>query len=340
MKRHVISMLFAAAVAAWLAPAQAQQPVRVPLVQAVVSVGLTVQDMDRSIDFYSNVLSFQKVREVELAGDTYEHVEGLFGLRMRVVTMKLGDESLELTEYLAPKGRPVPVDSRSNDRWFQHVAIIVSDMDRAYRHLREHKVVHASSGPQRIPDWNKGAAGIQAFYFKDPDNHTLEVLSFPPDKGMAKWHATDRLFLGIDHTAIAVADTDASLAFYRDLLGFKVAGQGENYGPEQEHLNNVFGARLRITSLRAEAGPAIELLHYLAPSDGRPYPADERPNDLVHWQTRLAVLDPDAAVKALREARIPFLSPGLVEVPGAELGFHKSALVRDPDGHAMQLVQN
>ena len=51
---------------------------------------------------------------------------------MRVVRMKLGDEFIELTEYLAPRGRAFPIDSRSNDRWFQHVAIIVSDMDKAY----------------------------------------------------------------------------------------------------------------------------------------------------------------------------------------------------------------
>jgi len=73
--------------------------------------------------------------------------------------MKLGDEFIELTEYLAPKGRPIPVDSRSNDRWFQHIAIIVSDMDKAYAQFRQNKVEHASSGPQRLPDWNKNAAG-------------------------------------------------------------------------------------------------------------------------------------------------------------------------------------
>ena len=59
---------------------------------------------------------------------------------------------------------------------------------------------------------------------------------------------------GIDHTAIVVANTEASLKFYRDALGLQIAGTSENYGTEQEHLNNVFGARLRITSLRAGSG--------------------------------------------------------------------------------------
>ena len=136
-----------------------------PLVTSIDSVGITVDDMDRSVDFYSRVLTFSKESDAEVSGDAYEHLYGLFGLRLRVVRMQLGDESLELMQFLAPHGRPDPADSRSNDRWFQHVAIIVSDMSRAYAQLRANHVEHASSGPQRLPDWNPNAGGIEAFYF-------------------------------------------------------------------------------------------------------------------------------------------------------------------------------
>ena len=269
-----------------------------------------------------------------------EHLEGVFGLRMRVVRMRLGDEFIELTEYLAPKGRPIPVDSRSNDRWFQHIAIIVSDMDKAYARLRQNKVEHASSGPQRLPDWNKNAAGISAFYFKDPDEHPVEVLQFPPDKGAEKWHRpTNKLFLGIDHTAIVVWDTDASLKFYRDALGLRVAGESENYGTEQEHLNNVFGARLRITALRGTTGPGIELLEYLAPRDGRPFPGDEHANDIVHRHTILITPDADAAARPLQAIKAAFVSSGVVANPTGQPGFKKALLVRDPDGHAIEIEE-
>jgi catechol 2,3-dioxygenase-like lactoylglutathione lyase family enzyme len=226
------------------------------------------------------------------------------------------------------------VDSRSQDRWFQHVAIIVSDMDRAYVWLRQHKVQHASTGPQRLPDWNPNAGGIKAFYFKDPDGHTLEILQFPSGKGDPKWHrSSERLFLGIDHTAIVSGSTDASLAFYRDVLGMTVAGESENYGTEQEHLNNVFGARLRITALRAASGPGVELLEYVAPTDGRPYPGDAKSNDLLHWQTIIRVTDAPSADSALRAARVGFVSPGLIALGDTAT----AALVRDPDGHAVLL---
>ena len=103
-----------------------------PLVRGVDSIGLTVSDLDRSVEFYSQVLHFRKVSETEVDGESYEHLEGVFGLRMRIARMQLGSESIELAEFLAPRGKPAPPDARSNDRWFQHVAIIVSDMDRAY----------------------------------------------------------------------------------------------------------------------------------------------------------------------------------------------------------------
>ena len=311
-----------------------------PLIDGVDAIGITVSDMDRAVDFYSRVLTFEKVSDVEVAGMDYEQLTGVFGVRMRVVRMKLGDEAIELTEYLAPKGHPIPLDSRSNDRWFQHIAIIVSDIDQAYRILRQNKVEHASTGPQRLPDWNKNAAGISAFYFKDPDGHPVEVLQFPPDKGLAKWHRpTDKVFMGIDHTAVVVWDTAASLHFYRDLLGMHVAGESENYGTEQEHLNNVFGAHLRITALRGAAGPGIELLEYLAPRDGRPFPADERANDVVHRQTLLLSHDAASVARLAMDARVNFVSSGLIANQTGQLGFRKALVVRDPDGHALEIEQ-
>jgi catechol 2,3-dioxygenase-like lactoylglutathione lyase family enzyme len=319
------------------AMAQASQA---PMVEAVVAVGMTVADMERSVAFYSTVLAFEKVSDVEVVGSAYEQLQGVFGLRMRVIRMQLGDEFIELTEFLAPRGRPIPVDSRSHDRWFQHIALVVSDMDRAYQWLRQHKVEHASSGPQRLPDWNPKAGDIQAFYFKDPDGHVLESLEFPPGKGDPKWqHKGDRVFLGVDHTAIVVGDTEASLKFDRDTLGLKVVGESENYGTEQEHLNNVFGARLRITTLRAAQGPGIEFLEYLTPRDGRPMPSDIRANDLVHWQTTLVTRDVPGAAHRLRAEKFALVSPGVVACAEAQLGFAAGLLVRDPDGHAMRLIE-
>ncbi len=335
------SLVAQASVATSIAPASSAAAPSAVSVDAVQVVGMTVSDMDRAVAFYHDVLTFQKISDVEVLGDDFERLTGVFGARARVVRMRLADEVIELTEYLTPRGQPIPVDSRSQDRWFQHIAIIVSDMDRAYARLRKFEVEHASTGPQRLPDWNPNAGGINAFYFKDLDRHTLEILEFPHGKGAAKWHrdSGDTLFLGIDHTAIVSGTTRASVAFYRDALGMRVAGTSENYGTEQEHLNNVFGARLLITALVAPTGPGIELLEYLTPRDGRPYPADARANDLLHWEVTLTTPDASRAEEALRRAGIPFRSPGLVTLADKTLGYGKAFVVRDPDGHVIRLVE-
>lgn len=318
----------------------AQQSSPAARVDRVAEIGMVVSDMDRSVDFYSQVLTFEKISDVEVYGADYEHLEGLFGARMRVVRMRLGEEILELTEFLTPQGRPIPVGSRSNDLWFQHIAIITSDMDRAYKVLREHKVKYASTTPQLLPAYIKNAAGIRAFYFRDPDSHFLEILQFPPDKGDLKWHRpSGRLFLGIDHTAIVVNDTDASVKFYRDTLGMHIAGESENYGIEQEHLNNVFGARLRITSLRAPAGPGIEFLEYVTPRDGRPMPSGSQTDDLWAWQTTVSVPDISAFEHSLYSARSDFVSSGTVTLRDSTLGFARGFLVHDPDGHLIRVTE-
>lgn len=275
----------------------------------VAYIGMTVSDLDRSVRFYTEVLGFTRVSaDAEAFGDEVEARTGVFGARTRTARLALGSEQIELTEYLAPEGRPIPPGSKSNDGWFQHIAIVVSDIDQAYAKLRDHKVRHASTGPQTLPAWNVNAAGISAFYFKDPDGHVLEVIHFPKGKGDPRWQSTPGLFLGIDHTAIVTRDTEASIRFYRDQLGLRVAGGSENSGIEQDHLNNVKGAHLRITTLRAPQGPGVELLEYISPGLGRPMPADTASNDLWHWHTA-------------------------IEMPGVE-----GHLVTDPDRHAVLLV--
>jgi catechol 2,3-dioxygenase-like lactoylglutathione lyase family enzyme len=327
-----------------LAAGLASQPIRSSTSDAVLpvsrvdAIGFTVSDIDRAVAFYTGVLPFTKVSDRELSGRSYELLTGVFGARSRVIRLRLGDEEIELTEFLAPKGRPMPPDVRANDRIFQHVAIVVRNLPRAYALLREHGVEHASTGPQRLPDWNPNAGGIEAFYFRDPDRHFLELIAFPPGKGDARWQQPHGpLFLGIDHTAIVVDDTDRALNLYRDVLGLQVAGSSENHDVEQEHLNNVFGARLRITALRAAHGPGIELLEYLAPRGGRVAPDDLRANDIAHWQTTLVTERLDLLLPLARKHALALVSPGpIANVPAA--GFGTGALVRDVDGHGLRIV--
>jgi len=308
-------------------------------VKAVGAIGITVKDMNRSVEFYGKVLGFKKVSDSERSGAAYENLQGLFGLTIRVVKMQLGDETIELIDHLTAGGRSIPENQRANDLFFQHIAIVVSDMDKAFRQLKKNNVEYVSTAPQTLPVTNTAAAGIKAFYFHDPDNHNLELIYFPKGKGNPKWQtANGKIFLGIDHTAIGVSSTETSLKFYQDLLGIERKGESWNFGTEQEHLNNVEGASLHITGLRANAGPGVEFLQYLKPGPGKEYPADTRADDLWFWQTTLITSDAGQLYDKLKTAGYALLSrePVALEEEGKPAS---EFIVKDPDGHAVLIKE-
>jgi catechol 2,3-dioxygenase-like lactoylglutathione lyase family enzyme len=301
---------------------------------------LTVSNLDQAVAFYEQALGFRKVDERTISDRSHDDLTGVFGARVRSARLQLGSEFIELDEYVAAPGQPVPADGRSNDLWFQHFAVVVSDMDQAWAHVSTFPIRSISSAPQTIPESNAAAAGIRAVKFKDPDGHPVELLWFPAGKGDPRWQQADgRLFLGIDHSAIAVGSTERSTAFWRDLIGLRVAGGSVNTGPTQEQLDNAFGAVVRITGLRPQRqrGPVLEFLQYVTPSGGRTAPGGTRPNDVVATRTVIEVDDVDALAGKLQAGGVSFISPRSVRVPG--MHWSKGLMVRDPDGHAVLLVQ-
>ena len=308
-------------------------------VTKVESIGITVKDMNQSLKFYTQVLGFKKISDNEYKGDGFEKLEGVFGLNVRVARLQLGDEFIELTDYLTTGGRSIPEDAKSNDLFFQHIAIVVSDMDKAFQQVKKYNVEFVSTAPQTLPKSIPAAEGIKAFYFHDPDDHNLELIFFPKGKGQEKWqHSNGKIFLGIDHTAIGVSNTDNSHKFYMDLLGVERKGDSWNKGMEQEHLNNVEGASLHITGYRAAAGPGIELLQYINPGPGKVYPKDSRADDIWHWQTTLIVDNAPALYNILLAEGYIVISKELVhqQINGVHT---RSFIARDPDGHAILIKE-
>ena len=295
--------------------------------------------MDRAVSFYESALGFRKVDHRTVVDRNVDALTGVFGTRVRMATLKLGDEFIMLEQYVAPAGQPMPTDGRSNDLWFQHFAVVVSDMDRAFAHVSRFGAQAISSAPQTIPQSNTAAAGIKAYKFRSPDGHPLELLYFPPDKGSAKWQDKSRLFLGIDHSAIAVSDTERSTHFYQDLVGLKVAGGSLNSGTTQEQLDNASGAVVKITGLRPDSAnsPGLEFLQYLTPLGGRSVPQGLKPNDLVLTRTVVKVTGLMDLARRLQENNVTFISPDVVAVDGPE--WRKGLMVKDPDGHAVLLVE-
>ena len=89
----------------------------------------------------------------------------------------------------------------------------------------------------------------------------------------------------------------------------------------------------------AQADRELNCFKYLAPRDGRPFPSDEQASDVVHRQTVLVSRGAEAAARQLRSSKVNFVSSGVVANQTGQLGFSKALLVRDPDGHAVEIEE-
>jgi catechol 2,3-dioxygenase-like lactoylglutathione lyase family enzyme len=236
-------------------------------VRRLARFGLTTPNAHQLSEFYRNALDFRLLGTERHSGGEFERLMGVEG-GASVVTLGLGDEVVELLKFDQP-GRLYPKNATSSDLCFQHFAIVVADINAAYQRLVSATGWTAISidGPQQLP---ASSGGVTAFKFRDPDGHPLELLAFPDDRIPAYWQARSQgnLFLGIDHSAIGVSDSAASIAFY-ERLGLRVAARSLNIGEEQERLDRIGIVQVEITALEPEqTTPHVELLCYRSVTRG------------------------------------------------------------------------
>lgn len=268
-------------------------------------VSLNVADLAAATAFYVGALGFEAAPAV----DADPRLAGLLGARtLRVVLLRRGQQCLELA-MLDPPGASYPADSHSNDLWFQHCALVTDDIAAAYGRLYRFPFTPISRhGPQALP------GGIIAFKFRDTDGHPLELIEFPrPDP---------RTDVGVDHSALSVADPERSIAFYADRLGLSVQSRQVNRGSAQDALDDLDGVAVDVVSLVAKSpAPHVELLGYRTPR-GRASPV--------------------ARSSAIAASRLVFATDALDSWNGAVTlaDGTRACLIQDPDGHALLLEQS
>ena len=248
---------------------------------------------------------------------------------VRLTSLRLGNQLIELAET-QPPACSYPRDVPGWDPRFQHFAIVVSDMTAAYANLLalHNWTAISTNGPQILPP---SSGGVTAFKFRDPEGHPLEMLAFAPGATPAHWAIrSGDLYLGIDHSAISVADIDRSVAFY-SRLGLARTASSLNVGPQQEKLDNLLGAVVEVMALAPPIQPVphVELLCYRGSFDRRKLSTntnDVAATQLVFEVERDAL---DAIVALNRDTTISSSTT-------AESG-DLPVLLRDPDGHLLCL---
>jgi catechol 2,3-dioxygenase-like lactoylglutathione lyase family enzyme len=271
-------------------------------VSAIVGFRLVTADLPGLARFYRDVLGFAVAGQERAMSGADLRLLGLHGSG-RCQALRLGNTQ-EAIEQFDPPGRPYPADGNAASLWFQHLALVVDNMRQAYARVHEALPI-SDCGPERLP---ASSGSVDAYKFRDPDGHPLELLRFRDDARPAAWQgktaASGQIGVGIDHSAISVADADASAAFYGS-LGLKPGEKTLNRGPRQQYLDNLKDVQVSVLPMLARVEtPHLELLGYHVPR-GDAEPALQA-NDIA-------------------ATRIVWLGT-------------RTALLRDPDGHLQQFV--
>ena len=296
-------------------------------IQRLLRIERNTTNLERAIAFHRDALGF-RVEDANAAPPAWTLLPGLCDTPPRCARLSLGAQMLVLTEF--PNAAPYPADSASNDLCFQHCAIVVDDMDVACGRVMQHGAAPITQdGPQTLPP---STGSVTAFKFRDPEGHPLELIAFPQGIGDPVWHSmrTSGSILGIDHSAISIADVERSTLFYT-LLGMSVAARGVNRGAEQQRLDNLVDVEVDVIAMQgATRTPHLELLDYRHPR-GRANPS-----------TALTVVAADRLVWLAEKTDVLLdaLTDGdFADAIGASgfIGGTTVALLRDPDGHLLVL---
>jgi catechol 2,3-dioxygenase-like lactoylglutathione lyase family enzyme len=303
-------------------------------VTELLRISMTTRELPRAEAFYCEALGFVPREETVIGDPAWMRLMAIESpSTARTVALRLGAQEVELVDF-SPPGRPYPEPSAANDPWFQHIAVVVANIEDAWARLQRLSPMGITvGGPQRLPP-NTG--GVTACKFRDPDGHPLELLHFPPGVGADVWHANAGAgILGYDHSAIVVRNVERSISFYTDVLGFRMGARTLNRGSEQDRLDGLANTEVDVVALEpAEvATPHLELLCYRKPP-GNARTREVRANDIDCTRQVLRVDDLAALVGRLQDAAATFVSPGIVTLGDGS----RMATIRDPDGHMIVLT--
>ena len=298
-------------------------------VQKLSRIILICREAEQLAEFYIRAFGFARIEDSPKSDPGFTELIGLANGQVRLTSLRLGNQVIALAET-QPPGCSYPKNVPGWDPRFQHFAIVVSDMTAAYANLQALRNWTAISmdGPQILPP---SSGGVTAFKFRDPEGHPLELLAFAPGATPAHWAispATSVWASIIPQFPWPIPSR--SVAFY-SRLGLARTASSLNVGPEQEKLDDLFGAVVEVTALAPpmQAVPHVELLCYRGNFDRRDLLTNR--NDVAATQLVFEVERDglDAIVALNRDTTIS--SSTTAESGGLR------ALLRDPDGHLLCL---
>ena len=143
--------------------------------------GITVSDLERSVEFYCSAFGLTESRCVEMGGEDFEKAVGVPGATVELVMLNAGNTVVELLQYKTSSGEPFAL--RNNDVGSAHLCFTVTGIDDVYNGLVA-KGVTGMAPPSVAPE-DGPAVGTRFAYLLDPDGITIELLEVGPTVSLA-----------------------------------------------------------------------------------------------------------------------------------------------------------
>lgn len=141
----------------------------------------TVADIQRSIDFYTNVIGMKLVHTQEQQNEYTSRLVAYENAHLKVAQLSIdamnqarSGHLLELVEYVNPHCEPT--DTATCRPGSAHMAFQVDDIHTTYERMKSQGVRFKSPPNAITAGINKGGFTC---YFLDPDDITLEILQAP-----------------------------------------------------------------------------------------------------------------------------------------------------------------
>jgi lactoylglutathione lyase len=268
-------------------------------------VALWVRDLGKSRAFYKGYLGFD---------EPYTLNDDSGGVLLTWI--KVNDrQSIELF----PISESTPKDGDS----LYHVALETDDAQRMLDYLTSRGV--KGPGGKPLPATAKaGRIGNLNYFTEDPDGHIVEFTQYMPNgwtmEKAGQFMPPTRIAWRMSHAGIIVGNLEASLHFYRDILGFREFWRGSSDGKTLSWVN------LRVP----EGSDYIELMLYAA----RPSLAQ------LHVLNHLCLEVPDAATAAetLKARTLPQGCPAPTPIRTGKNG-KRQINGYDPDGTRVEVME-
>src|SRR5215470_8308512 len=184
-----------------------------PRILGVAHIAIYTSDLTKARGFYQDFLGFQEPF-------TLKRDDG----SVRIAFVKINDK-----QYVE-----LFTDPPKDDGQLNHIAVYTDNSQQMRDYLAGHGIKVAATVP-------KGKTGNYNFTIQDPDGHAVEIVQYLPDsltgQNQGKFVPSGRISLRIMHVGFLVRNLDASMRFYRDLLGFREFWRGSSNGTQLSWVN-------------------------------------------------------------------------------------------------------